>query len=128
MPVELQMLAWSAVLAIAQMIVAVLGAQLQVGLPVLAGNRANMPVLEGWAGRATRAHLNMLESLVLFAIAVLVANATGHFNATTALGSTIFFWARLAYAVVYLIGFPWVRTLVWGVSLAGLLMVLSQLI
>ena len=63
MPIELQLLVWSALLAIIQMLVAVAGAQAQVSLPVLAGNRDNMPPLTGWALRATRAHLNMLESL-----------------------------------------------------------------
>ena len=37
--------------------------------PILAGNRDTMPPLTGWALRATRAHLNMLESIVVFAIA-----------------------------------------------------------
>ena len=49
-------------------------------------------------------------------------------NATTALGATVFFWARVAYAVVYIAGIPWVRTAVWGVSLAGILLVGSQLL
>ena len=128
MPVELQLLVWSGVLALAQMIVAVLGAQSQVSLPVLAGNRDRMPALTGWALRATRAHLNMLESLVVFAIFVLVANAAGQLNATTALGANLFFWGRLAYAVIYLAGVPWVRTLVWGVATAGLVLILSQIL
>jgi uncharacterized MAPEG superfamily protein len=46
-----------------------------VSLVTLAGNREGMPPLTGWALRAYRAHLNMLESLVLFAALVLVAVA-----------------------------------------------------
>lgn len=128
MPIELQLLVWSGVLALAQMLVAVLGAQSQVSLPVLAGNRENMPPLTGWAQRATRAHLNFLESLVVFAILVLVGYSTGQLNATTALGAQLFFWGRIAYAVIYVIGIPWLRTIVWGVSFAGLLVMLSQLV
>ncbi len=127
MAVELQLLVWSGILALVQMIVAVMGAQSQVSLPVLAGNRENMPALTGWALRATRAHMNMLESLVVFAIFVLVGQATNHLNATTALGANLFFWGRVAYAVVYLVGVPWLRTAIWAVSVAGLLLVLSQL-
>ena len=127
MPYELQMLVWSVILAIVQMVVAVLGAQSQIGLPTLAGNRENMPALTGWGLRAQRAHLNMLESLVVFAIVVLVAHAIGRMNETTALGAALFFWGRLAYAIVYVIGVPWLRTAVWAVSVAGILMVLSQL-
>ena len=128
MPIELQLLVWSAVLALAQMLVAVMGAHSQVGLPMLAGNRENMPALAGWGLRATRAHLNMLESLVIFAILVLVAQAVGRLDATTALGANLFFWGRLAYAIVYVFGIPWLRTLVWGVAVAGLLLILSQLL
>ena len=127
MPIELKLLVWSAILALVQMVLAVMAAQMQVGLPTLASNRDNMPALTGWAGRATRAHLNMLESLVIFAILVLVANALGRFNDTTALGANLFFWGRLAYAIIYVIGIPWLRTAVWGVSIAGAVLVLSQL-
>ena len=128
MTIDLQMLVWSAALALVQMFVAVIGAQTQIGLPVLAGNRDDLPRVTGWAGRAQRAHLNLLESLAIFAIVVLVANAAGRANATTALGAQLFFWGRLAYAIVYLIGVPWVRTLVWGVSVAGFVLVFSQLL
>ena len=128
MPIELQLLVWSALLAIVQMFIAVAGAQSQVSLPVLASNRERMPPLTGWALRAQRAHLNMLENLVVFAVFVLVANATGRLNDVTALGANLFFWGRLAYALVYVLGVPWVRTLLWTVSIAGLLVILSQLL
>ncbi|HUG46512.1 MAG TPA: MAPEG family protein [Sphingomicrobium sp.] len=127
MPIELQLLVWSAMLALAQMLVALVGAQSQLGLPALAGNREGLPPLTGWAQRASRAHLNMLESLVVFAILVLVANALGRLNETTLLGAQLFFWGRLAYAIVYVIGIPWLRTLIWLVSFVGLLAILSQL-
>ena len=58
---ELTLLVWSAILAFVQMLVAVVGAQLQVGLPPLVGNREDLPPMAGWAGRARRAQLNMLE-------------------------------------------------------------------
>ena len=127
MPHDLQMLVWSAALAIVQMLIAVLAAIAAVGLPMLAGNREGLPALTGVAGRAQRAQLNMLESLAIFAIFVIVAQLTGRANATTALGTTLFFWARLAYAAVYVVGIPWVRTAVWGASLVGILLVGSQL-
>src|SRR5947209_2711739 len=114
MPIELKMLVFSAILALVQMVVAVLLAHSQVGLPVLVGNRENMPALTGSALRAQRAHLNMLESFAIFAAVVLVAQAVGRLDAMTALGAQIFFWSRLAYAVVYPVGIPWVRTAVWA--------------
>lgn len=128
MKLELALLAWAVALAFAQMLIAASAATLQVGLPMLAGNRDDMPPRTGWAGRAQRAHLNMLESLVLFAALVLAAVVAGKTNAMTALGAQLFFWARLAYAIVYLAGVPWVRTGVWLVSIIGLILIFAQLL
>jgi uncharacterized MAPEG superfamily protein len=127
MTADLQLLVWSAALALVQMVIAAVGAQGQVGLPALAGNREDLLPLTGWAGRARRAHFNMLESLVVFAIVVLVAHAAGKANAMTALGAALFFWARLAFAVLYVAGVPWLRTAAWAVSLAGMILIFSQL-
>ncbi|MGE5200545.1 MAG: MAPEG family protein [Acidobacteriota bacterium] len=125
---DLKFLVWATALTVLQMVVAAMTATLQVGLPTLAGNRESLPDLTGIAGRAQRAHRNMLESLVLFAALVLVAQAAGKANATTALGAEIFFWARLVYAIVYLVGIPWLRTGVWAVSIAGLVAIFLQLV
>ena len=125
---ELTLLTCAVVLTLAQMLVAVLGAMLQVGLPALAANREGLPEITGWGGRAARAHSNMLENLVLFAALVLVAVAAGRTNATTLLGAQIFVYARLAYALVYVAGVPWLRTGVWAVSVVGLAMIFVQLI
>ena len=128
MSVDLKLLIWSVALTLVQMVLAVIGAQTQVGLPPLVGNRDNLPVMTGFAGRAQRAHRNMLESLVLFAILVLLAQVTGRANAMTALGAQLFFWGRVAYAAIYLAGIPWARTAVWAVSVAGLVIIFLQLV
>jgi uncharacterized MAPEG superfamily protein len=126
---DLTYLVWSAALCLVQAVIPVVGALGIVGLPKLAGNRDDLPATyEGWVGRAQRAHRNMLENLVLFAILVLVAHVTRKANATTALGAMLFFWARVAYAAVFIAGVPWVRTAVWGVSIVGLLMIFGQLL
>jgi uncharacterized MAPEG superfamily protein len=125
---ELTLLVWAALLTFVQMLIAVTGATLQVGLPTLAANREGLAPYTGWAGRAARAHHNMLENLVLFAALVLVAVAAGKTNATTLLGAQIFFWARVAYAAVYLAGIPWLRTGVWSVSVIGLALIFLQVV
>ena len=120
---DLTYLLFSIIHCFAQMLVAATGANQQVGLPKLAGNREDVPAYTGWAGRAKRAHLNMIENLVLFAALVLVAAISGKANATTAMGAVIFFWSRLAYAVIYVAGIPWLRTLTWFVSVIGMAMI-----
>jgi len=125
---ELMWLLWAVALTVVQMLIAVTGATLQVGLPKLVGNREGMPPLAGWVGRAERAHYNMLESLVLFAALVLISVLTNKTNSTTLIGAQLFVWARLAYAVIYLAGIPWLRTLVWFVSMIGLVLIFCQLV
>jgi uncharacterized MAPEG superfamily protein len=128
MSLELQLLVCAVALTFIQVVVAATGATMQVGIAPLAGNRDNVPEITGWAGRAQRAHRNMLENLVLFAALVLVAHAAGRENATTALGAQVFLWARAAYAVIYIIGIPWLRTAAWTVALVGLVMIFLQVI
>jgi uncharacterized MAPEG superfamily protein len=125
---EIYYLVWSAALTLVLALVAVTGAQLQVGLPTLAGNREGLPEMTGWAGRAARAHRNMLENLVLFAILAFAAKAVGISNGTTILGAQLFFWGRVAHAVLYVAGIPWARTAAWGVSIVGLILIFWQLV
>lgn len=125
---ELKLLVWSSALALVQMLVALSAAIAQIGFTPLIGNRQGLPAVEGWAGRAQRAHRNMLESLTIFAVLVLVAQIAGKTNAATAFGAQLFFWGRLAYAAIYVIGVPGLRTVVWGVSFVGLLQILMQLV
>ena len=125
---ELLYLVWSAALTLVLAVVAVSGATLEVGLPRLAGNRENMPEMPGWAGRAARAHRNMLESLILFAILVFAARLVNLSNAMTLLGAQLFFWGRFAHAIIYIIGIPWLRTAAWLVSVIGLLLIFWQLV
>jgi uncharacterized MAPEG superfamily protein len=123
MGLELKYLLMSVVLTFVQVLIAAAASNQVVGLTTLAGNRDDVPTLTGFAGRAKRAHLNMIENMVLFSTLVLIAVVAQKTNATTAMGAMIFFWARLVYAVIYLLGVPWLRTLAWGVSVIGLVMV-----
>ena len=125
---ELNLLMWSVVLTVVQMLVAAQAAFNKVGLMALVGNREGMPEITGWGGRASRAHYNMLENLALFASLVLVAVVAGKTNDMTLLGAQLFFWARLAYAVIYVAGIIWVRTLAWLISVIGLVLIFAQLV
>jgi len=128
MTAEVSLLVWSVALCFVQMAVAASGSVLQVGLPTLAGNREDMAPPSGWVGRAHRAHRNMLENLPLFIALVLAVSLTQSSNATTVLGAQLFFWGRLAFALIYLAGIPWVRTLAWAVSVAGLVLMFTQVV
>ena len=128
MSLEITLLIWSVALTFIQMLVALSGATLQFGLPELAGNREDFPPATSWAGRAQRAHHNMLESLVLFAVLILVTEISNKNSAMTGFGAQLFFWARVIYAIIYVIGVPWIRIAVWAVSMVGLIVIFLQLI
>lgn len=128
MTIDLKILVWSVLLTVLQVVVAVLLGTSQVGFSALMGNREHLPTFEGAAGRAHRAHKNMLESLILFAALVLTAHASGRADATTALGAQLFFWGRVVYAGLYIAGITWVRTLAWSVALLGMLMIAWRLL
>jgi uncharacterized MAPEG superfamily protein len=125
---DLKYLLFAAILTFVQMLVSATGSNHTLGLPTLAGNREGLPDLKGWAGRAKRAHLNMIENMVLFAALVLIAAVAGKANAMTAMGAMIFFWGRVAYAVIYVAGIAWLRTLAWAVSVIGLVLIALELL
>ena len=122
MTTELIMLFWAVVLTFVQVLVSVILCNKQAGLTELAGNRDTF-VPEGIAGRATRAHRNMLENLPLFAALVLIVHVAGLSSDASVLGAQIFVIARLAAAIIYIIGIPWLRTAAFGISVVGLVMV-----
>jgi len=69
-----------------------------------------------WGERANRAHLNAVESFAPFAALVLIAHVTGRADATTAFCAMAFFWLRLAHAIVYWLGLPFIRTIVFTLA------------
>ena len=54
--------------------------------------------LRPWVHRAHRAHLNLLEQLLPFAILVLILDRTDGFTALTYWTAIAFFWLRIAHA------------------------------
>ncbi len=83
-----------------------------------------------WAQRSQRAHLNLVETLPAFAAVLLAA---GHLAPTAAMASIamwaqIFFLARLGHALVYTLGIPYLRTPVYLVSWAAILIIGSTIV
>lgn len=95
------------------------------GMQTAFGNRENVPPATGLAGRADRAAKNQMEAMVMFLAVVLAASITGRTPAA-AFGATVFFWARLIYWPVYLAGLRYLRTLVWFISIFGLIAILIE--
>ena len=123
--VEMEMLWLSVVLGIVQLLLATLFSVGARGLPWGVGARDNpAPAMGTFGARVERAFKNYLETFVFFAAAVLMANALGKHTAMSALGAQVYFWSRVAYLPAYALGVPFVRTLIWVASLAGIGMVM----
>ena len=81
-----------------------------------------------WAQRLYFAHTNAVENLVIFAPLVLILDAIGHSTESTAIACAVYFWARLAHAIIYALGMPVLRTLAFTVGfLAQVALVLARL-
>jgi uncharacterized MAPEG superfamily protein len=128
MTTDLWMLVWTAILALLMPTTYGYGRLSAAGGSAWAfGNRDGALPVPAWTERAVRAHANLVENIGPFIILVLVAHVSGKANATTALGATVFFWARVVYAAVYIAGIIYLRTIVWSVALIGEVLILLQL-
>lgn len=79
-----------------------------------------------WAQRLYFAHTNAVDNLVIFAPLVLILDSLGRQTQTTAIACAVYFWARLAHAIVYALGVPVLRTLAFAVGfLAQAVLVLA---
>lgn len=129
MTTDLMMLVWTALLCMFLPVTYLVGRmQVPGGMQWGLGNRDTALEMPPWAARAQRAHANLVENLAPFAILVLVAYVAGRANGWTALGSVIFFWARVAHAAVYIAGLIGVRTAAFFVGVFGELLILAQLL
>ena len=128
MTTELCMLLWSVVLGLLQILLTATCSLGQRGLDWAASARDEVkPPLSGVGGRLDRARANFLETFPLFATAVLAAHVLQQHDQLTVLGAQLYFWARLLYVPVYAAGIPYLRTLVWTVSIAGIVLLLVAL-
>ena len=94
------------------------------------GFPAEEPTPPLWAQRAKRAHLNMVETMPAF-IAVLIGSASlatePQLDVICHL-SRIFLVARAVYAIVYTLGIPFLRTPVYLVSWAAILVMAATVL
>ncbi len=81
-----------------------------------------------WGKRADRTYLNAVEVFAPFAALVIVAQLAGKANAMTAFWTICFFWLRLAHAVVYLLGVPYVRTVIFTLGFVCVVGIFWELI
>ena len=124
---ELTALAWAAILAIVHILAPAFFRTQQYGMAWNASPRdAAVDPPAPVAGRLARAQANFYESFPLFAAAVLIIYVADLESEGTAIAAWVWLAARVAYLPVYASGVPYVRGIVWIVSLLALITLLLR--
>jgi uncharacterized MAPEG superfamily protein len=125
LPTELLVLTWGCVLAFVHILAAAQAKTRQYGTKWNMGPRdEELPPLNPLAGRLTRAQANFFETFPLLIAGIIIVSGRGLTDSTTALGAWLWLGGRVAYLPLYALGVPVVRSLAWGVSLIGIVLVL----
>ena len=128
MAFELQMVAAAVIIGNSHLLWAAAAAQPQRGLKWNTGPRDEPIVLTGVAGRLERAFANFRETFPFFAALVVIDYLGGRLGTLTSIGALIYVVARAVYVPLYALGAPYLRSLVWVVSMVGILMLLAALV
>lgn len=127
MPIELAILGWSTILLVVHAMLQGQLATRERGIEWNAGPRDDeQRPLGTHAGRAQRALDNYKESwpaFIALALGLAVVDRTG---GIAAIGAMLWFGARIVYLPLYLFGVPYLRSVAWLASMAGLLLMLIR--
>ena len=125
MRLELTVLLWSCLLALVHIFGAAQVKTRQYGPKWNMGARdEDLPPPAPIVGRMMRAQANFFETFPLAIIAVLALCFTGTQTWWTQLGAVLWLGGRIIYLPLYAAGVPVVRTIVFLISLAGIIMML----
>jgi uncharacterized MAPEG superfamily protein len=129
MPTDLKYLAFTAILA-ASLWIPYVVAQVTTNGPLAPPDYADPTPrpLPLWGKRADRAYINSVETFAPFAALVIAVHLSGKANAMTAFWATSFFWLRLAHAAVYLLGIPYLRTVLFTLGYVAVVGIFVELI
>lgn len=127
MSIELTLLGCTLLLAVFQILLASTFRTLETGPAYNGGPRdTDGPPMGKMTGRLKRAQNNLLETLPLFIAAVLMLSLMDRESSLSLYGAWTYFIARIVYIPLYASGIPKLRSLVWIISMVGLLMVLAS--
>lgn len=121
MNTELQVLAASVLLGIVHLLVTAGAITRQRGVAWNIGARdATPPPLTGMAARLNRSWENFKETYPFFVAAILLAHATESVSSLGQIGALAYLGCRVIYIPIYVFGVNGVRSLIWGISLLGI--------
>ena len=121
---ELQAVVWTTVILVA--LIGFQGALVPVnqGLGWGLGSRDEAREKTALQARTARTVANHIEGMLVFVPLALVVTISDISSTTlTIWGAGLYLLGRVLFAPLYLLGVPYLRSLVWGVSLIGILMI-----
>lgn len=87
------------------------------------GNRDDVREKTALQLRTARTIANHIEGMMVFVPLALIVVISDLSSTLTIWGAGLYLLGRALFAPLYLIGVPYLRSLVWGVSLLGILMI-----
>ncbi len=127
MSVELSYLAYTIALFFAVVLAQATTGIANNGGVAMANSRDNLKPPTVIQARMKRLTDNFRENLWFFAPLVLIAAIANVSNQWTVLGAQLFFWARLAHAIWYAFGLPFIRPLFWAAGVAACVLIFLAL-
>lgn len=125
MNTELSVLAWGCVLALVHIFAAVRFKTRQYGTKWNVGARdEDLPPPQPIVGRLARAQANFFETFPIYAAAALIVSVAHLESRWTAVGAWTWLAARIVYLPLYAAGVPYLRTIAFLASIAGIALVL----
>ena len=115
MTLEMTYLAMYGLVLITTLLIQVLISASQHGLLTLLGNRENLSSV-GIAERAGKTVQNSVVAMALVAPAVLMLTLANLSTPGTILAIQLFLTARISYAICFIVGITYLRTVIWIVG------------
>ncbi len=127
MNVELRHLVMSAALCLVLPFIYVPARIVSWGLTDVVSYPENPPSVPAWSARLKLAHSNLVENLIPFACLVLVAQAASVSTSLTVFGAALFFWSKVAHALLYALKVAWFRTIAHAGAVVGMALIFIAL-
>lgn len=127
MSTPMSLLLWSVLLGLAQCLASGLAVSAAQGVDYSASPRDEQAPITGIPGRIIRAFANFRETYPFFVVLVLAGSLLHRGGSLLTTGAELYFCARLLHWPLYVAGIPWIRSIIWLLSLLGLLLMLIAL-
>ncbi len=123
MPFELQTVVWTTLILFGLLVFQGALVPAKQGLAWGLGNRDEKRDIPAIQSRTARTVANHIEGMMLFVPLAFVVQFADLSSTLTVLGASLYLAGRLAFAPLYLIGVPYMRSLAWGISVLGILLI-----